>query len=174
MDQSSHVQPLTQANDHVLYGDLHAHPTESSTILALKELHDGSSKNPQTSIVLINGSEMQTLLCGQDFYSHPRFSPCGRHISWLSWDLPHMQWTGAILHVADFRSNQIEDTKSFQEFAGAGQPRWGSRSGALYFAHGRTGYQQLYVTDLTHEPTRVHVEGLEDCEFAGAEFWLAR
>jgi hypothetical protein len=48
-------------------------------------------------------------------------------------------------------------------------------SGTLYFASERSGYQQLYAVSLESSASCwLRFKDLEQCKYAGAEFWLSR
>jgi dipeptidyl aminopeptidase/acylaminoacyl peptidase len=91
------------------------------------------------------------IVAGHDFYSTPRLSPDGSHLSWLAWRHPQMPWDGTELWVgtvtdAGTLTNQRRiaggDSESIY------QPGW-SLDGTLYFASDRTGWWNLYRADLS-------------------------
>lgn len=173
----------------VSYGDITFHPS-SSLVLAVREQRHAGQKYPETSIVCIdtNTASVAPLRSGADFYSHPRFSPDGRLVSWLEWDHPHMPWTGARLYVAALGHEGLApgvDAAAVRRVGGhtgVGQPRWGLDDNTLFYACDETGYQQLYCASVgldagpsavsCSDPQWLRIKGLEDTELAGAEFWL--
>ena len=42
---------------------------------------------------------VRVLVTGSDFYAQPRVSPCGRFLSYLTWNHPNMPWDGTQLKV---------------------------------------------------------------------------
>jgi hypothetical protein len=158
------------------FADLSPHPNSARFVLGVQEQKEPGKRHAVTSIVLIDTQSKthKVIQSGADFYSHPRFSLDGRHICWLQWNFPHMQWTGAVLKVADFHDSTVSNARQIVEDIGVGQPRWGT-GGTLFYASDKTGYQQLYAVSLRDNKSRwLHFSGLEQCEFAGAEFWLSR
>ena len=43
----------------------------------------------------------KTLVSGADFYNYPRWHPDGTHLSWISWNHPHMPWDSSQLWIGD-------------------------------------------------------------------------
>ena len=102
-------------------------------------------------LVLIEPTTLSiiTKISGADFYTTPKFSPDGKWLSWLQWDLEDMPWTGAQLFVAQFQDNQFINHRRIAGeplIESISQPRWGL-DGNLYFVSDRTGYYKLYKMD---------------------------
>lgn len=127
---------------------------DSSRLVAVGERHadaDGPEM-PQNAVVAIDleGPQVATpdlVLAGRDFYSNPRFSPDGRRLAWLAWDLPHMPWEAAELWIGDVGQNGgVERARQIAGGAPAGvfQPEW-SPDGRLYFVADRDGWGNLHV-----------------------------
>ncbi len=94
---------------------------------------------------------VRPLVRGRDFYACPRLSPDGRRLAFLSWDLPHMPWEAAALHVAKIGADG--EAGPAVRIAGGGaaegaafQPEW-REDGALVFACDKSGWGNLYVWD---------------------------
>lgn len=146
---------------------------ENSTLIAVRERH--ASEGPEATNELValpaDGSgEARILAGGHDFYSTPRVSPDGRHLSWLVWDHPRMPWDGTELWVADLDSDG--SLRNERRVAGGPtesifQPTW-SPGGELHFASDRTGWWNLYR--LVSQGEAVPLAPL-DAEF-GAPQWV--
>ena len=83
---------------------------------------------------------------GHDFYTHPRISPDGSRIAWLTWDHPGMPWDGTELHVAVITS---DGTLTNEQVVMGGpkeavfQPEW-RQDGTLHAVSDRSGWWNLY------------------------------
>ena len=57
--------------------------------------------SPTNSIVAVglDDGAVTPLVDGHDFFSHPRLSPDGDALCWLTWDRPNMPWDGSELWV---------------------------------------------------------------------------
>ena len=113
---SSDALPLTIADEGFRFADLTI-DVRRNRILCVREEHSRTSGTVNNTIVAVslsnnnNDSPPQagTILCqGCDFYSSPRVSSDGRHVCWISWNLPHMPWEASQLWLA-----HIEDDGSF-------------------------------------------------------------
>ena len=115
----------------------------------VRESHSAVHDMPNNTIATLdlnNTAEVETLISGADFYSNPRFSPDGKKLSWLSWDLPNMPWDGTELWLADVEENG--ELSNIERIAGGKhesifQPKW-SQDGLLYFISDRNGWWNLY------------------------------
>ncbi|KAE8150689.1 Alpha/Beta hydrolase protein [Aspergillus avenaceus] len=177
--QAELIHPAEQG---MRYADFSSHPTTPQWILAIKEDHREATPETQATHVhnmlvaidLDAGKEV-TIAQGDDFYSHPKFDPSGRYVSWIQWSHPDMPWTGTVLYVAEWQEGALTNVTriagKMQEESIA-QPKWGL-DGLLYFVSDRTGFWQLY----SFRPADAHVralvlEGLEQSDFAVAEWEL--
>ncbi|KAF5859921.1 hypothetical protein ETB97_002235 [Aspergillus alliaceus] len=179
---SSKVTLVREGVNGIRYADFCHHPTDQQWVIAIKEDHREATPETQAtmvhnSLVAINtqtGKET-TIAQGDDFFSHPKFNPSGRHVSWIQWSHPDMPWTGTVLHVATWENGVIKDTKRIAGKAMAesiAQPKWGL-DGLLYFASDRTGFWQLYSFNVQESVLRpLELKGLEEAEFATAEWEL--
>ncbi len=150
------------------FADL-AHDPLHNRLICIAEIHEESEQHPRNLIVSISletttDPQVRVLLDGKDFYASPRLSPNGRHLAFLSWNLPAMPWESAQLQLAELDNrgdvlkiscpNPLHDGASFQ-------PEW-DQNGNLWFINDDTGFGQLYRFDgkgLTLFP-------LTDCELA--------
>jgi hypothetical protein len=168
---------------HQRFADFDSFPLSTSWVAANREDHRDTTfpTSVQNSLVLIDiqNDEIHTLDDEYDFYSHMKFSPDGLWLSWLSWNHPHMPFTGACLYTARFHSHEkiIANKRIIAgepNVATISQPRW-ANDGTLYFLNDISGYWQLYaLRPGTKQPEPISLDGLEDCDLGNAEFGLGR
>ena len=120
-------------------------------LICVQEDHTQAGGEPQNTLVAVSlapgaGAGVRVLASGADFYSNPRLSPDGRHLTWISWDHPNMPWDGTDLWLASVLANgglgqaeHIAGGPSESIF----QPEW-SPGGTLYFVSDRSGWWNLY------------------------------
>ncbi|MBM3457255.1 MAG: S9 family peptidase, partial [Armatimonadetes bacterium] len=130
------------------YADITLDP-RGGRVVCVREDHTGDRSEPENALVAVDleGSRAPVVLArGHDFYSNPRFSPDGSHLSWLTWDHPRMPWDGSELWVA---AVQADGTLGLPEKIAGGaeeslfQPEW-SPEGVLHFVSDRSGWWNLY------------------------------
>src|SRR2546429_1873371 len=119
-------------------------------LIAIREDHTrGKSRDPAVNTIVsldpTGKTPARTLVQANDFYSSPRVSPSGTHLSWLTWNHPNMPWDGTELWVAELTPDGLRALRK-----GAGgeaetifQPSW-SPDGALYFVSDRSNWWNLY------------------------------
>ncbi len=138
------------------YADLRLDP-RAPRVVAVRETHDPARPNDHRLVVneivalALDGSdgEGRVLLSGPDFVSNPRFSPDGRWLAWLEWDLPFMPWDASRLRVALVREDgTLGDAQTLAGGDGisVAQPEW-SPSGVLHVVSDETGWWNLYAFD---------------------------
>lgn len=118
-------------------------------LICVREDHSGAGEAVTTLVgVPLSGpaGAGAILVSGHDFYSTPRISPDGSHLSWLAWRHPQMPWDGTELWLAQIGADGA--LQSPRRIAGSEdesifQPGW-SPDGTLYFASDRTGWWNLY------------------------------
>ncbi|RDH36783.1 Alpha/Beta hydrolase protein [Aspergillus welwitschiae] len=179
---SSEVVLVHSTVQGVRYADFCNHPVDTQWVLAIKEDHRDATPETQATDVhntlvaidILSDTEV-TIAQGDDFYSHPKFDPSGKHVSWIQWTHPDMPWTGTVLYVAEWAGGCLRNiTKVAGEYQkeSIAQPKWGL-DGALYFASDRTGYLQLYSYNVHDTSVRaLYLEGLANADFAAAEWEL--
>jgi dipeptidyl aminopeptidase/acylaminoacyl peptidase len=116
----------------------------------------------------------EVIASGYDFYSTPRLSPDGTKLGWLSWRHPAMPWDDTELWVADVDANG--SLTNATRVAGGNaesiyQPGW-SPDGALYYVSDRTGWWQLYRSDLSGRSDRAVIRNLPDESEFGRPAWV--
>ncbi|KAJ6112196.1 aminopeptidase C [Penicillium sp. IBT 18751x] len=166
---------------HHRFADFDSFPLSTRWVIANREDHRDAilPTGVRNSLVLIDTqkAQIQTLDDEYDFYSHMRFSPDGQWLSWLSWNHPHMPFTGACLYTARFQDHDGKITHKRMisgepGVAAISQPRW-ANDGALYFLNDTSGFWQLYVLrPSSKQPEHISMDGLEDCDLGSAEFGL--
>lgn len=128
------------------YADADVSP-DGRWLACVRERHT-DAELPVNEVVVIatDGSQAPAIVAeGSDFFAFPRFSPDGRRLVWLRWDMPRMPWDGTELVAASFADGQVSGPEAV---AGDGaesifQPAW-SPDGALHFVSDRTGWWNLY------------------------------
>ena len=117
-------------------------------IIAVREDQTGPSRESVNTIVAISldGSAVDVLAAGNDFYASPRLSPDGGTLAWIAWDHPNMPWDGSELWCAALKdggslgqAERVAGGKAESIF----QPEW-SPDGVLYFVSDRSGWWNLY------------------------------
>jgi dipeptidyl aminopeptidase/acylaminoacyl peptidase len=181
---SGETKIVHPAVEGIRYADFCSHPINPEWILAIKEDHREATPETQAThvhntLVAINielGTET-TIAQGDDFYSHPKFDPTGKYVSWIQWSHPDMPWTGTVLYYAQWNSGSLENVT---RIAGKGQeesivqPKW-SPDGLLYFASDRTGFWQLYSFDMKNQQqTALSLKTFEKADFGVDEWELGR
>jgi dipeptidyl aminopeptidase/acylaminoacyl peptidase len=141
------AQPLTPAVD-LRYADA-ALDRRRHKLFAVREDHTvtGEAVNAIVSVD-IEGDERggTVVVSGNTFYSHPRLSPDGARLAWLTWNHPNMPWDGTELWIADL--DDAGNVVRAEKVAGGldesiCQPEW-SPDGVLHFISDRTGWWNLY------------------------------
>lgn len=116
-------------------------------VFFVREDHRAAGE-PRNAIVAIDPAHPSagTPLYGDaDFVAHPRPSPDGRRLAFVSWDHPQMPWDGSRLHVGALAGDALHD---LQTVAGGPaesvlDPQWDD-DGTLYFLSDRSGWWNLY------------------------------
>jgi dipeptidyl aminopeptidase/acylaminoacyl peptidase len=117
-------------------------------VLTVLEDHRADGLEPANSIVTVDLDDgvVTPLVDGHDFFSHPRLSPDGAMLSWLTWDRPNMPWDGSQLWVG--RLDDDGSVSSTDLVAGGSResiasPAW-APDGSLVFVSDRSGWWNLY------------------------------
>lgn len=104
---------------------------DNTWLIGIRENHHADGSLPQNEIaaVALDGSyTVVSLARGADFFASPRISPDGRHLTWLSWNLPDMPWDSTQLWVADLDTEgATPELRNPRQLAGqpvSGEPEW--------------------------------------------------
>ncbi len=133
------------------YGDLHYDATRHR-LLAVCEDHSIKGQEPSARIISLdaNGLDSFTLAEGDDFYSSPRVSPCGKCVCWLSWNHPAMPCTNNHCYAASLSPQGVilERIAVAGEAAGQApqaifQPQWSADS-ELFLVSDIDNWWRLY------------------------------
>ncbi|KAJ5569856.1 uncharacterized protein N7459_009286 [Penicillium hispanicum] len=177
--QASLIYPATKG---IRYADFCTHPVSPQWVIAIKEDHREATPETQAThvhntLVMIDieaGTET-TVAQGDDFYSHPKFDPSGKYVSWIQWTHPDMPWTGTVLYLAEWDHGSFKNVSRIAGKAqeeSIAQPKWGL-DGVLYFASDCSGYWQLFSFDPRNDQLRsLAVDNLKNADFAIAEWEL--
>ena len=136
------------------YADLRFDP-RSPRLVAVRETHDAEHPNDHRLVVneivalALDGSDAagRVLVSGPDFVSSPRFSPNGRWLAWLEWDLPYMPWDASRLRVAPvYEDGSLGEARTLAggDEISVAQPAW-SPGGVLHVVSDRGGWWNLYA-----------------------------
>lgn len=124
-------------------------------LVCVAEQHEKDPHEPPENYlaeIALDGAEagaVELLVGGCDFYANPRFSPDGKRVCWIEWDLPWMPWEASRLMVGEMAADGGMERMS--EIAGGNgcsvfQPAWGV-NGLLYFVTDESGWGNLHVWD---------------------------
>lgn len=170
--QNNTPQPITPEPD-VAQGWRYADGCVSSDgqwIVCVRESHDEKTAKVHNEIVAIRNlvvadaqdaagnaqpTSINVMATGADFYSTPRLSPDGKHLSWIQWTHPQMPWDGTELMLANVQSVDT-GLKSIEKIAGNIETSvmgamW-TNAGELVYASDESGWWNLYqysFNDLT-------------------------
>jgi len=128
------------------YADGRVSP-DGRTLVCVRERHEETGVVNELVAADVEGTApVRVLAGGHGFFAAPRFSPDGRTLAWLSWDLPLMPWDGTELWVAELTA--AGELAAPRRVAGGPhesvlQPVW-SPDGRLHFVSDRTGWWNLY------------------------------
>jgi dipeptidyl aminopeptidase/acylaminoacyl peptidase len=169
-DHEGIPRPISQASV-CRYADATLDATRSR-LICVREDHgraDGAVINSIVAIAFDGIKGEQVLVQGHDFYSNPRISPDGKHLTWLAWNHPNMPWFGTELWAGMI--SETGDIHTPVRIAGSAdesifQPEW-SPSGNLYFVSDRTGWWNLY----RHCETSANAVLVKNAEF-GQPQWV--
>ncbi|KAJ7666904.1 alpha/beta-hydrolase [Mycena polygramma] len=104
-ESSNVADAITPENPSHKFANFDVYPLDHTLLICVLEDHTGS-KTPSTvvnSLCLLNVSTktVSPLESDASFYSSPKFSPDGKRLVWIEWDLPDMPWNGTEIWIAD-------------------------------------------------------------------------
>jgi hypothetical protein len=164
---------LIAGDKSIRYADFDCHPKTKNLFLAVQEDHRG--KEVINRIIAYDETGPRAVVEGADFYSHPKFDPSGKHVSWLQWSHPDMPWIGSEVYVGDWKDGEISNVLKVGGEArkeSCSQPKW-HFDGSLLFCSDQTGFWQLYQYDLVKKSaTHLLIQGFEHAEIGVREMQL--
>lgn len=129
-------------------------------IWCIRELHvEGVVSR---DLIAISESGIRSLEPSSHFYSNPRISPDGMHLTWIAWEHPQMPWDGTELRVADVESGQLRNVRVLtgsQEISCL-SPEWANND-LIYFISDETGWWNLWQIDLKGNQSQIIRESSE-------------
>lgn len=115
-----------------------------------------------------DASRIRRVTPSSRFVAHPRVSPDGTRVAWLSWEHPQMPWDGTELHVAELVDRVATDERVIDGDTGTSimQPEWLDSDNLMYISD-RSGWWNPWVwsDDGVREQTRQVLA--RESEFAG-------
>ena len=188
--QTKQVECIISGDKQIFFADFDARDNVLQRwILAVREHHQVASVVNSIVAIDLETKTVHTIISGADFYAHPQLHVAAgqqARICWTEWNHPNMPWTGSRLMIASWsgaepsnegkpRVNKLTCVAGKSESEGIAQPKWNHEDGSLLFCSDLSGYWQFYhLTRGESTPSRVALHGLEDGNFAGPEWWLAR
>ncbi|KAF8198376.1 alpha/beta-hydrolase [Mycena galopus ATCC 62051] len=105
VEGSNVPEAITPENSSHKFANFDVYPPDPNLLVGVFEDHTGST-SPSTvvnSLCFVNASTktVSPLESDASFYSSPKFSPDGKRLVWVEWDLPDMPWNGTEIWVAD-------------------------------------------------------------------------
>ncbi|KAH6664235.1 Alpha/Beta hydrolase protein [Halenospora varia] len=173
LSNSGEVTEILKGNAKLRFADFDVSIAQPDWVLAVHEIHqdDGEVLNTIAAINLKTKTS-KVVVEGADFYSHPRFGPDGKKISWMQWNHPDMPWTGSEVYVADWENGEVTGKTYVAGKAldnAVCQPRW-HFDGTLWFIQEPEGIWQLYrYYPDTKKVEFVHLKGYENIEMGMRE-----
>ncbi|KAJ7773564.1 hypothetical protein DFH07DRAFT_801182 [Mycena maculata] len=104
-DSNIAPEAFTPENIAHKFANFDVYPVDPSLLVCVMEDHTGS-KSPSSvvnnlCILDVSAKTVSQLESDASFYASPVFSPDGKRLAWLEWDLPDMPWNGAEIWIAD-------------------------------------------------------------------------
>ncbi|GAA1145196.1 S9 family peptidase [Nesterenkonia lutea] len=86
------------------------------------------------------------------FVAHPRLSPDGTQLAWISWEHPQMPWDGTQLHVGHVVAGMVVNERVLDGGTQVSvlQPEW-RRAGELVYLSDRSGWWNPWTVTLAPE-----------------------
>ena len=177
-DQRIHFIPLgaeqSQAltTDTAAYGGLRADPLRQR-VLAVRETGQGVANGRQQLVAVACDGTLTVLHQGEDFYSAPALSADGRHIAWVSWQLPDMPWLQTRVWTANVtvdgtlenpRVHSAPQPASIQQPVFAGQDLW--------VMSDHEGWWQPWQLDVQSPASLWTKAAVPECDHANAPWQL--
>ena len=120
----------------------------TTALICVREDHTtaGEVHNTLVSVPLPNGGAGEVLFDDSDFVAHPRISPDGTQLAFVTWNHPHMPWNASEIRLAKLGEGGLGPARSIAGGNGESvlEPEWDS-DGTLYFISDRSGFWNLYA-----------------------------
>jgi len=125
--------------------------SNGKVIYCVREDHlNPEPKNVVNEVVAIDVRDgfTKVLATGNDFYAHPRVSPNGKKLAYITWNHPNMPWDSTELRVRDIYSATSNKSYDHKLIAGKDgdtsvmQPTY--QGGRLYYISDQSGYYNIY------------------------------
>ncbi|KAH9214828.1 Alpha/Beta hydrolase protein [Leptodontidium sp. 2 PMI_412] len=178
LSPTGEVTEILAGNPKLRYANFDVHPKATNLIVAIQEDHSAPLLVDAVNTLVIIDSKTkkaEIIVQGADFYSQAKFSPDGKKLSWLQWNHPDMPWTGAEVHVADWKDGKLGKPTKVAGKAreeSISMPKW-HVDNTLLFTSDRTGFWQMYQHDPQSGKTAyLRLGGFEDAEMGCREFGL--
>ena len=143
-------KPITPEGDRYRYAD-GVLSSNGNVIYCVREDHKNPDpKNVVNEIVAIDvrDGSMKVLATGNDFYSHPRVSPNGQKLAYITWSHPNMPWDSTELRVTSIYKDSSRKSCDHKLIAGGDgdtsviQPTY--QGNRLYYISDQSGYYNIY------------------------------
>lgn len=128
----------------------------------LSYVHQDVDDNNKIAIVSTEEDQWpQIFTSGYDFYTQPRFSPCGNFFTAVAWNHPHMPWDSSHLLLGEVScegthpvlKNIIEVSSSDNPQA-VFQPEFSKKGEKLFFMKDSGGKGDLYSYDIASKEVK--------------------
>ena len=140
------ITPPAPEGGSVRWADGDVHP-QDGRLAVVRETHPVGSRGAvdvvNEVVVLDHAGGVDTVACGADFVSSPRWSPDGTSLAWLEWDHPAMPWDASTLKVQTVMGVATVAGGVDSPAEGVCQPQW-APDGSLWFCSDRDDWWSLY------------------------------
>jgi dipeptidyl aminopeptidase/acylaminoacyl peptidase len=120
----------------------------TTALICVREDHTtaGEVHNTLVSVPLPTGGAGDVLFGGSDFVAHPRLSPNGQQLAFVTWNHPHMPWDASQIRLAELGEHGLGPAQCIAGGNGESvlEPEW-DVDGTLYFISDRSGFWNLYA-----------------------------
>ena len=144
---NSGIRPITKKRKSIYFADLHWDAKHHRIIAVQESYREGKEASHKIVAINVCSGAVQLLHEGQDFYSSPRVSPCGKKLAFVYWNHPNMPWdeTKLMILTLSKTGSPLEENKLGIDNESIGQPEWSQNH--LFFISDRNGYWNLYKFD---------------------------
>ncbi|MDO6825495.1 prolyl oligopeptidase family serine peptidase [Marinobacter sp. 1_MG-2023] len=163
----------TLTTDTAAYGGLVADPLRRR-VLAVRETGQGVIDGRQQLVSVGRDGSLKVLHQGEDFYGAPALSDDGRHIAWISWQLPDMPWIQTRLWTARVSPDGTLEGPRVQPAprpASIQQPVFSGQE--LWVLSDHDGWWQPWKLDLQSPASPWEKASVPDRDHANAPWQLA-